>query len=407
MAWRNLWRNRRRTILTLISIAFGGFLAVLMTALQDRSFSDFIDTAARLGSGHVTVQHDEYLKTPTLDRTVPNSQSVRQMALQDPLVERAVTRIAGQAMLSTARDSHGAFFMAIDVAQEDEETFTLWEGLVEGERFAGTKGRAIVLGSRLAEKLDVKMGGKIVYTMTDKEGEIVAGMARLSGIIHTNVPTLDSGLCLLPIDQVRELLGYEPEESTNVALFIADSRDSAEVAGRLAENLDPGVAALTWDEAQPQIASFVSMKIGGGRVMELIITILVAAGIFNTLFVSVMERLREFGIMMAIGFSPRRLFGLVMWESLWMGLVGLVSCAVITAWPYYYLVKNGINMTQMYGDQTPDIGGVGFDPIMRVGIYPENLAVIMVAIVFATLLAGLYPAWRAGRVVPVETIKLV
>jgi ABC-type lipoprotein release transport system permease subunit len=120
-----------------------------------------------------------------------------------------------------------------------------------------------------------------------------------------------------------------------------------------------------------------------------------------------MERLREFGIMMAIGFSPSRLFRLVMWESLWMGIVGLVSCVVITAGPYYYLVKNGINMTEMYGDNTPDIGGVGFDPVMRVGIYPENLAVIMVAIVVATLLAGLYPAWRAGRVVPVETIKLV
>ena len=114
MAWRNLWRNRRRTLLTLVSIAFGGFLAVIFTAMQDRSFADFIDTAARLGAGHVTLQHHEYLDTPTLTRTVADAEGLRAIALQDRDVRHAVARITGPIMLATARDSYGAFFIAFD-----------------------------------------------------------------------------------------------------------------------------------------------------------------------------------------------------------------------------------------------------------------------------------------------------
>ena len=407
MAWRNLWRNRRRTLLTLVSIAFGGFLAVMFTGLQDRSFADFIDTAARLGGGHVTLQHREYLDTPTLTRTVPDVGRLRPIALRDGNVRRAVARITGPIMLATAKDSYAAFFIAFDPRAEDARTFSFANGLVAGELFATTREPRIILGPRLARNLGAEVGSKVVYTLTDKHGGIVSGMARVGGIISTGAPSLDGGLCLLPIDTLRDVLGYGAGESTQVALFLSDSRASAAVAARLREQLGPQTAALTWEETQPQLAGFIALKIGAGRVMELIIMILVAAGIFNTLFVSVLERLREFGIMMAIGFSPGQLFRLVMWESFWLGLVGLIGGALVTIGPYWYLARTGIDASAMTGGVPTEVAGVGFDLVLRVGIYPENLLVIAVAIVVATMLAGVYPASRAGRVVPVESIKLV
>jgi ABC-type lipoprotein release transport system permease subunit len=142
--------------------------------------------------------------------------------------------------------------------------------------------------------------------------------------------------------------------------------------------------------------------------MEVIIMILVAAGIFNTLFVSVMERLREFGIMTAIGFSPSSLFGLVMFESLWLGVTGLVGAALVTAGPYYYLATRGIDISAMIGEGgSNEVAGVAVTTMMHVAIYPENLLVIGLAALLATLLSGVYPAWHAGRVVPVDTIRLV
>ena len=414
VAWRNLWRHKRRTLLTLSSIAFGGFLAVLFTALQDRSFADFIDTAARLGSGHVTLQHPDYLDTPRLTRTVQGSAELRVLVTRDSDVARAVERISGQIMLATASNSFGAFFMAYDPELEDASTLSFGEGLTEGAMYTTPHDTGIILGKKLAQNLGLKIGKKVVYTMLDKQGEIVSGMRRLSGVISTGAPSLDAGLCLLPINTVREALGYASDESTAVAVFLSDARQSPAVAQRLNNTLgsggrDASRVALAWDEIRPELSTFIAMKVGGARFMELIIAILVAAGIFNTLFVSVMERTREFGIMLAIGYSPGQLFGLVMWESLWLGLVGIAASTAMTIGPYVYLVNTGIDMSAIGGTDgvATEVAGVGFDGTLRVGIFPEHLVIIVLAIVLATLTAGLYPAWRAGNVVPVESIKLV
>ena len=409
MAWRNLWRQKRRTVLTLMSIAFGGFLAVLMTAMQDQSFADFVDNAAKLGAGHVTIQHPEYRDMPTLTRTVKNADEKRAVAEQDDAVVRVVQRTSGQAMLSTANDSFGAFFIAYDPALETEDTMEFTDGLVAGELFESADSDGIILGHILASNLGADLGDKVLFTLTDRSGEIVSGMERLSGIVNTGASSTDAGLALLPIGTVRKVIGFEPDETSQVAIFLTDGRDALMVRRRLDEHIGPEAVVLTWDELQPEIKAFVAMKIGGGRVFEVVIGLLVAAGIFNTLFMSVLERTREFGIMSAIGYSPGQIFSLVMIESTMMAFMGLVTAIAITAWPYSYLHGTGIDMTEIYAQQggTIDIGGVGMDPILRIGIFPENALVIAVAIVLATVLAGVYPAWKAGRVNPVESINLV
>ena len=407
MAWRNLWRQKRRTLLTLSSIAFGGFLAVLMTSMQDRSFSDFIDTAARLGNGHIVIQHPEYADSPSLTRTVTDTAEKRATATADPGVATAVDRTSGPTMLSTASDSFGAIFIAYDPAMETEQSFALQDGLESGEMFTSADDRGIILGRRLAKNLDADLGDKVVFTLTDRNGEIVAGMGRLRATIDTGAPSLDAGLCLLAIGTVRDVLGYDPTESTQIGVFLDDSRHSLAVRDRLLRNFDAGVAVLTWDQVQPELKSFIAMKVGGGRVMILIIGLLVAAGIFNTLFVSVMERVREFGIMLAIGYSLGQLFKLVMWESTWLAGVGIAVAVAVTAYPYWWLYTNGLDLTAAYADQPAEVAGVGFDMMLRVGIYTEHAIYIALAILGATLAAGIYPAWKAGRVEPVETIRLV
>ena len=408
MAWRNLWRNRRRTLLTLSSIVFGVFLAVLFTAMQDQNWADTIDLAARLSGGHVTLQHRDYLDAPKLTLTVGDAGSLAARAREEPEVVWAAERITGETMLSTAADSFGAGFLAIDPAQDDETTLSVLEALVEGDMFASASDGGILLGARLAENLGVDMGKRVVYTMTDINGDIVAGLARVSGLVRTGAPNVDGGLCVLPIDTVRELLGYAPDEATQVAMFLSDQRRSDVVATRLAEATGPEVDALPWHRAQPELAAFIAMKVGSTRFIEAIIAVLVAAGIFNTLFISVMERVREFGIMSAIGFSSRTLFSLVMLESLWLAVIGLVASVAVTAGPYAYLSSTGIDIGAMVGDaDSLEIAGIALPATIRVGIFPENAIVIAGAAVLAILLSGIYPAWRAGHVEPVESIRLV
>jgi ABC-type lipoprotein release transport system permease subunit len=317
-------------------------------------------------------------------------------------------RITGQAMLNTAGDSFGAFFLAIDPEQEDEATLSVLEGLVEGEMFEPDSARGIILGARLAENLGIGMGKRVVYTMTDINGDIVAGLGRVSGIIRTGAPGIDGGMCLLPIDTVRELLGYAPDEATQIAVFIDDQRRTDRVAEGIQAAVGPDTAALPWHISQPELAAFIAMKVGGAVFMEVLIAILVAAGIFNTLFISVMERLREFGIMNAIGFSPSKIFTLVVFESLWLALVGLIAAMVVVAGPYFYLASTGINIMAMVGsDESFEVAGVTLPEVMRVGIFPEHAVIIAIAAVLAIILSGLYPAWKAGHVDPIETIRIV
>ena len=407
MAWRNLWRNRRRTLVTLSSITFGVFLAVLITAFGDGSYRDMIDKAAATGNGHVTVQHPEYLEKPALKRTIRTTPETLATIMSHKHVVAAVPRIVGQTMLSTARDSTGAFFYGIDPSLENaESTLSILDAITEGALFDSADSNGIVLGKRLAETLGVKLGSKVVYTLTDKNGEIVTGLARLSGIIETGAPGVDKVICLLPAGAVRKTLGFAADESTLVAVFVDDQRKAAEVAMGLDAALGAEMAGLTWQETRPDLSGFIGMKVSSTVVMEFFIALLIAAGIFNTLFVSVMERLREFGVLMAIGFSPRQLFSLVMWESLFLGLVGILASVVVSAYPLWTMSVNGVDMSAMFQKGT-EVAGVAVDPMIYAYMYPEKALFIAAAALIATLLAGLYPAWRAGKVVPVESIKLV
>ena len=411
IAWRNLWRNRRRTILTLISISFGVFLAIMFTAMQDRNWSDMIDLAARLGGGHVTLQHPDYRDSPSLKKTVQGTDELFAAAGSEPKVEKVTARITGPVMLNTSAESFGASFIAFDPKSEDETTLSVLspDALVSGKMFVEADETGIILGAKLAENLDAEIGNRIVYTLTDKQGNIVSGLARLSGTIKTGAPNLDTSLSLLPIAAVRNIIDYESDEVTQIAVFIDDQRNSGEVADNIKNKLrtTAEVSVMPWNLNQPDLAGFIALKVGGTRFIAVFIGLLVAAGIFNTIFVGVMERLREFGILMAIGFSPLRLFGLVMMESLWLATVGLIGAALITAGPYFYLESVGIDMGQLFAEQgTMDIAGVAMPTVVRVGIFAESVFYITMAAVVATLLAGLYPAWRAGTVEPVTAIKM-
>jgi ABC-type lipoprotein release transport system permease subunit len=406
MAWRNLWRNRRRTIITLSSLAFGVMTAVSFTALTDQSLGDAIDLAARMSNGHVTIQQRDYRDSPSLERTITADAALRTRLAADRDVVKVVPRISGQLVVATATESFGAGFVALDPALDDERSFAPLGQIVEGKLFAAGDAQGIVLGKTLAKNLGAALGKKVVYTLTDKHGEIVSGLGRVRGILSTGSPSADAALCILPIDAVRALIGYGPDEATQLAVYLGDQRHAEPAAHRLGALLPPDAAALSWAEVNPDLAGFVTVKVIGSEVIEVFVVLLIAAGIFNTLFVSVMERLREFGILLAIGFSPGRLFRLVVWESLWLALVGLVVGVIVTAPLYHYMHVHGIDMTARVGTNRVEIAGALMPMVVRATIYTDHAIIIAVAIVLVTLLSGLYPAWRAARVQPVDAIKL-
>jgi ABC-type lipoprotein release transport system permease subunit len=407
MAWRNLWRRKRRTLITAISIGFGVMLAVTFTGSGDYWYTNMINAGATMGLGHITVEPHGYNQTPSLDKRLLNAGEVRKHVLTMRGVSNAIVRIMGQAMFASASKTIGGMFLAVDPSQESPDQNLLLRSLIQGQLFPGTDGRGIVVGSKMAKKLNLRIGKKLVYTTTDVSGEIVSEIARVTGIFETGVSEVDGALVLLPINSVRAILHYDDEDATLVAVTVNDQRYSERIRDKIAAEVgNPLREVLTWKQTQTELASIITMDKSGNYITQVLIGLLIAAGILNTLLMSVLERTREFGVMMAVGMSPATLFKLVLVESFWLALIGLAVGIIITAPWYAYLHYVGLDFSGAIGKDY-SAGGVLVDPIFRIRLYKESIIAILAGVFSLTLLSGIYPAWRAGRTPPVESLKAI
>lgn len=407
MAWRNLWRRKRRTLITAISIGFGVMLAVTFTGSGDYWYTNMINAGATMGLGHITIEPHGYNQTPSLDKRLLNAGQIRKHVLTMPGVSNAIVRIMGQAMFASASKTIGGMFLAVDPSQESPDQNLLLRSLIQGQLFPGTDGLGIVVGSKMAKKLNLRIGKKLVYTTTDVSGEIVSEIARVTGIFETGVGEVDGALVLLPINSVRAILHYDDEDATLVAVTVNDQRYAERIRDKIAAAVgNPLREVLTWKQTQTELAGIITMDKSGNYITQVLIGLLIAAGILNTLLMSVLERTREFGVMMAVGMSPSTLFKLVLVESFWLALIGLAVGIIITAPWYAYLHYVGLDFSGAIGNDY-SAGGVLVDPIFRIRLYKESIIAILSGVFSLTLLSGIYPAWRAGRTPPVESLKAI
>ena len=405
LAWRNLWRHKRRTLITASSIAFGVLLAVTFTGAGDYFHTRMIDAGANMGMGHITIAARDYNRAPSSQKSIKGTNTLQVLIADLPEVTSVVARIQGQAMFASARKSVGGTFIAIDPTQESANNNLFIESLTEGVMLSQTAGKGIVMGVDLVRKLKLNLGKKVVYTTTDINGEIVSAVARISGIFRTGVAEVDGGMALLPIQSVQKVLGYESGEVSLIAISLDDQRLSHALRDKMQGQPEfEHVEVLNWQQTQPDLAGMIAVDKSANRISQLMISLLIAAGILNTMLMSVLERIREFGVMMALGMSPRSLFSLVILESFWLAVIGLIIGIIITIPWYLYMAETGIDLTSAYGDDF-SFGGVLLDTVFKIRLFKESIIVILIGLFGLALLSGVYPAWRAGRIPPVESLK--
>jgi len=214
-------------------------------------------------------------------------------------------------------------------------------------------------------------------------------------------------MALLPIGRVRNTLRYDKGEASFVALFIDDQRQAETVAGKLTTLLgNRKLDVLSFHETQAEMAGIISLDRLFNYLLQFLVGLVIAAGIMNTLLMSVFERQREFGVMLAIGMEPRQIVKLVLAESLLIGVAGLVLGTILTVPWYAYMSSVGIDFSRLVGENY-SAGGVLVDPVLKFRLYFESGLIIGVVLFGLTLSAGLYPAYRAGRLPPVESLKQI
>jgi ABC-type lipoprotein release transport system permease subunit len=405
IAWRNLLRNKRRTLITGFSVAFGVLLSVTFTASGDYSYTNMINSSATLGLGHLAIEPPGFNDTPSLARRLAGAGEIRGKVMMLPEVESAYVRIMGQAMFASGAKSVGGQVIGIDPAMETGEHNIFIRSLIEGELFADSSSRGVLIGSKMAEKLRLSLGKKLIYTLTDRTGDMVSGISRVSGIFSTGEDTVDSSIILLPIDRLRKVLNYDMEEASLISIFIVDQRQAGQLSNRL-ELLIPGPdrEILTWRETQAELAGLIAIDRAGNYLMQFLVGLLIAAGILNTLMMSVMERKREFGMMMAVGMSPSQVIAMVMVESFLIGIIGLLMGVLITSPWYYYMVNVGIDFSGQIGDDY-STSGVLVDPVLKFRLFRESALAIAAGVFSLTMIAGVFPAIKAGKIPPVDSIR--
>lgn len=436
LAWRNLWRHRKRTLITLTSIAIGFAMAVISIGIGDGSHNSMIRNAITLGEGHLAIQPKGYLEAPSNSLMITDGKGLTDQ-LQQPLNElaqqgiqvSAIPRISLQLLASTANNSVGVGLESVSGEATDPRSEQLRKGLTAGDWLSDEQENGIVLGQALASKLKVRLGSKVVLMAGTQGGDTTAQLGRVRGIFQTGMDDLDSYLILAPLELGRLFLKAEltatgaqietkteteiesenAQPLTRIALFIspADAADQAQIELKKAMNSSPDsqqLALLDWQTLMPDLVQFVALDDAGNYVFLLLILIMVLFGIINTVLMSVLERTREFGLLRALGLARIQLMLLVCAEAFLLSLLALLFGWLLGGGLHLALSANGLDLSGMMGDSTA-IMGTYMDPVIRPELSLNRIVQLSGGIFLVTLLSGLYPAIKACRVAPVDALK--
>ena len=410
LAWRNIWRHRRRTLITLSSIAIGFALSVFMIGIGDGAHNSLIRNAIKLGEGHLTVQPRGYLEAPANHTYLADGKALLAQLDALKLPGSVEPRIALQVLASSASNSVGAGLEGLS-PRGDRRVEMLKPHLVDGAWIESGDLRGIVIGDGMASKLKVKVGGKVVLMAGKQGGDSQAQLARVRGIFDSRVEELDDYLILGDIQLARRFLegeGADPtlEPVTRFAIFL-DDPDAADIwKPRLkAAVASDAVAAMDWQEMMPQLVQFVIIDDAGNYIFLVLILIMVVFGILNTVLMSVLERTREFGLLRALGLSRRQLLALVFCESLLLSLLAVSIGWLLGGGTHWWFSTHGFDMATLMGSGSTSMMGSFMDPVIYTELSWDRVTQLTLIIFTATLGSGIYPAFKAARVTPVEALR--
>ncbi len=319
IAWRNLWRNPRRTWLMAGGIGFAAWMLIFARSLQDGTYDLMIDNSARMMTGHIQVQHPEYRDNPRLEYVVRGAQQTRARVETLPGVAHASLRGRSTALASGGERSFAAQVVGVEAGRE--AAWSTIPAAVRDGRYLAGPGDAFI-GSVLARNLGVSVGEEIVLLGTGKEGGVAASVAEIVGIFASGVAAVDRSLVQIPLADFQEAWGLAPDEAHSLVVLADRVQSSLPLAGAVADVV-PGMETLDWQELMPDVEQFVELKAAGTWLFFLVIAIIVTFSVVNAFMMTIFERTPEFGMLKAIGMRPLNiLFGLQI-EALWLWGLGM------------------------------------------------------------------------------------
>ena len=399
IAWRNVWRNKGRSFVVMMAMIVGIVSTIFLMAFSWGMYEYRIDEAIQKESSHLQVHHEKFKEAFEPKYTIADHQQLASKLRSDKRVESVSERLVTMGMAQSSRSSLGVRIIGVDPAQEDATTH-LSESLTQGEYFTGTKAVPVVVGEKFAEKLKLGLKKKPVLQFQNIHGEIVPVKVKIVGLYKTNNSLFDQMNLFIPRDKLQELLGLG-NEVNEMAILLHDSKDveavKADVEGETTALVE------TWKEATPELALAIDSFDKSMAVLVAIIFLAVAFGIINTMLMAVLERVREIGMLMAVGMNKARVFTMFMLETIFLSLagapIGIGLGWALVAWTN----KVGINLS-MYGE---GLSQMGFSNMVYPSLPTEQYVILTIEILVIVLISSLVPARRSLKLNPATAIRKI
>ena len=398
IAWRNLWRNPRRTWLSALAIAFAVLLLDFFMALQTGQYATMIDSATTLLQGHVQVQHEGYDEEKHFEDTVTDAHRWVHRIETLPEVVAVAPRVQSFVLVSHGESSFATELMGVETAVEPE--LSRLPAMIDEGRYMNTGDEGII-GVALARNLGVGVGDEITLLGAAKEGGVAALVVTVSGVFDSGLSELDRALVQVPFETFREAFALE-DEAHALVVRLRDVSRSDETIAAMEGLLPPELVVLGWRELVPGLEQFIDLDRTSGYFFYVLLAVMVTLSIVNTFIMTVFERTREFGMLMALGLRPRSLVGLLQLETFCLVgigvLIGLAGAVALIGW----LARVGFPL--------PDAAAGLFEGLhLPSRMFPALDTASLVtgaSVMFVSVqLAALVPALRLRRLVPVVALR--
>ncbi len=399
IAWRNLWRNKRRTLITSASVFFGVFFAIFMTSVQKGSFENMIENMAKFYSGYIQIQQSDFKESPGINNSFKLNEQLQDAISTNPNITSSSSRIETFALASYEDNSFPSFVFGIN--PEKEDTKSNLSKYIEAGEYLKSGSNDLLIGNILAKNLNIEVGDSIILFGQGYHGVSAVNIYKVAGLLDFPLPDLSKRVVYMNLPNCQEFVSLQDEVSSNV--IMVDNTDKVDVVmASLLPYIGEDVTIYTWQDLMPELLNLIEGKEASGAMVKTLLFMIIGFGVWATIMMMMHERKRELGVMVAIGFQKGKLLVMMLIESTYIGIIG-VATGIFVSYPImWYLFNNPIYIT---GEMAETYESMGFEPKISFSINPEIFYNPAITVLIIFMLVSLYQIYFVARLKVVESLK--
>lgn len=399
VAWRNIWRNKLRSIIVIFAVVLGIFSGLFSWAFYKGMAIQRISSAISTESSHIQVHANGYLENPDQSIFIENADSLKNIVVKDEWVKAVSERIIVGGMASSARNVSGVKVFGIDPEAEKKVT-NIYNKISEGQYFEGIKRNPIVIGKKLAEKLNVKIRSTVIINLQRMNGSVNPVAFRIAGIYDISNSAYEEMNVFVSKSDLSPLIDLNEKGAHEIAILLTDNEITSE-KGIAFSSLMDGFDVKTWRELMPDVSLIEQSMDMYMIIFMFIILFALLFGIINTMLMAVLERVKELGMLMAIGMNKLRVFYMIMLETIMLSITGGIAGIILGYLITFLTMKKGIDLSMW----AQGYERLGYDTL----IYPAPEVymgiVVAIMVIFTGIIGSIYPAIKALTLKPAEAVR--